>query len=120
MITNDVVELSDDQHSFVWKGRFDRVVNSGGVKLFPEQIEKKITAFLSSDFFVDAVPDKALGQKLVIYIESEEYSADNLLKLKVQFSEHLTKYEVPTEIYFLPSFVRSESNKILREQTKNL
>ena len=49
IVTNDVVELLNS-HQFIWKGRADFVVNSGGVKLFPEEIEKKIFA-ISSRYF---------------------------------------------------------------------
>src|SRR5690606_934968 len=41
IITNDIVELKN-KSEFKWLGRFDNVINSGGIKLFPEQIEKKL------------------------------------------------------------------------------
>ena len=40
-VTNDVVRLHSD-HSFSWLGRWDNVINTGGVKVFPEKMEKKI------------------------------------------------------------------------------
>ncbi|MEM1001559.1 MAG: AMP-binding protein, partial [Bacteroidota bacterium] len=45
LVTNDIVELKSDQ-AFKWKGRFDNVINSAGVKLFPEQIEDKLQTYL--------------------------------------------------------------------------
>ena len=49
IITNDLVELQDDQ-SFVLKGRIDNVINSGGFKLMPEEIEQKLSQFLPFRF----------------------------------------------------------------------
>jgi O-succinylbenzoic acid--CoA ligase len=39
IVTNDLVELIND-HQFILLGRIDNVVNSGGIKLIPEQIEE--------------------------------------------------------------------------------
>jgi O-succinylbenzoic acid--CoA ligase len=38
ILTNDIVKLISDTE-FVWLGRFDNVINSGGVKINTEQIE---------------------------------------------------------------------------------
>ena len=49
LTTNDVVELlSPDE--FTWKGRFDHVINSGGIKIFPEELEKKLNPCYKGDF----------------------------------------------------------------------
>src|SRR5690606_14177994 len=40
LVTNDVVDLITDK-TFIWKGRIDNVINSGGIKLHPEEIEAK-------------------------------------------------------------------------------
>jgi len=42
VITNDVVALQSPT-SFVWMGRYDNVINSGGVKIFPEKVEGKLS-----------------------------------------------------------------------------
>ena len=39
------------------------------VKLFPEQIEKKLQLIIRDRFFVAPEPDKILGEKLIIIIE---------------------------------------------------
>ena len=41
IVTNDLVELISD-NEFKWLGRYDSIINSGGIKLIPEQIEKKL------------------------------------------------------------------------------
>ena len=38
--TNDIVEIK--KNKFKWIGRADWVINSGGVKIFPENLERRI------------------------------------------------------------------------------
>ena len=108
VVTNDVVELIDTR-KFNWIGRADNVINSGGIKLFPEQIENKLKPFIDSDFYITSKTDELLGQKLILVVEGEQRSLDFSLA-------DLTKYQVPKEIIFIPTFSRTESGKIKRQQ----
>ena len=108
--TNDVVDLVSETE-FKWLGRFDNVINSGGIKLHPEAIEKKLAPIIHQRFFVAGIPDVLLGEKLVLFIEGESYKvAQSTLK-------NLTKYETPKAIYFVPQFVETETKKIQRNRT---
>lgn len=112
--TNDVVELINSTH-FIWKGRKDFVINSGGIKLFPEEIEKKIeTAGLTKRFFISGIPDEKLGEKAILIIESE--SPIDTTPYLVQ----LTKYEKPKALLFTPHFRMTDSGKINRPATLKL
>ena len=66
--TNDLVELISSTE-FKWLGRFDSIINSGGIKLIPEQIEEKLSKVISQRFFVAGISDKLLGEKLILIIE---------------------------------------------------
>ncbi|MFM7856476.1 MAG: AMP-binding protein [Flammeovirgaceae bacterium] len=46
IITNDVVEMKNLEE-FIWLGRVDNVINSGGIKIFPEATEQKIEHLFS-------------------------------------------------------------------------
>lgn len=109
VVTNDVVQVLNE-HEFIWLGRFDNVVNSGGVKLFPEQIEEKLAGKISRRFFMKGMPDKELGEKLVLSIEGEPFDIDQAI-----FSK-LSKFEKPKEILFVPQFAETTSGKIIREE----
>jgi o-succinylbenzoate---CoA ligase len=106
--TNDVVEIIDT-NKFVLKGRKDLVINSGGVKIHPEIIEKKISNALnlSQRFFCSGLPDDKLGQKLILVIENDS----NILK-KEDFEGILGNFEIPKEIFHLPKFYETGSGKI--------
>lgn len=107
--TNDIIDKLGEQH-FVWKGRIDNVVNSGGIKLFPEQIEEKLAHYIPYRFFVIGKADEHLGEKVVLVIESAPYT------LKEEVFEALTKYEKPKEIQFVPEFEETPTGKIMRRK----
>lgn len=115
--TNDLVELESGQ-TFRLKGRIDNVINSGGIKLHPEEIESKLSRFISHRFFVYGESDDVLGQRLVLIIENEYNSqALNQLQKEIQSSKSLSKYERPKKIYFISQFINTHSGKIKREAT---
>jgi O-succinylbenzoic acid--CoA ligase len=118
--TNDIIELRS-KNSFVWLGRADFVVNSGGIKLFPEQLEKKINTWMSErypgvTYFFFGEADDRLGQRLVLYMEGEA-SQLNLESLEKELKKLLGKFEVPKRIYILPQFTYTETGKINRPVT---
>lgn len=110
IITNDIVEIVSDKQ-FKWLGRFDNVINSGGIKLFPEQIEAKLTSKISNRFFITGLPDSLLGTKLVLVVEGEQQKFDDFI-----FKE-LDKFEKPKEIVFISEFVETNTKKVNRIQT---
>jgi O-succinylbenzoic acid--CoA ligase len=111
--TNDVVELISDTE-FKWLGRFDNVINSGGIKLHPEEIEKKLSEVISSRFFVAGIPDSILGEKLVLIIEGKQRT------VILSEAKNLSKYEIPKHIYFVDQFIETATKKIQRLKTLDL
>ena len=110
VVTNDLASLHDAHH-FVWLGRFDNVINSGGVKLYPEQIEEKLSLFIKRRFFVYGLPDDTLGERMVLVIEGEPF------ELKEDCYMALDKYEKPKEVLFVPAFAETGTGKIQRAET---
>jgi len=114
--TNDIVELKGTR-SFRWLGRADSTINSGGIKIHPEQLEKKLEGFISSAYFIFSVPDDVLENKVVLVIESNAYTHEEEQALTARMENLLTKYEMPKQFIYIPSFIYSESNKVLRRET---
>lgn len=119
LITNDLVKIIN-QTTFKWLGRFDHVINSGGVKLFPEQIEIKLAAIIPTRFFIASEKDELLGEKVILIIESFPLDAPSLQKLKKKLKLVLSTYEIPKTIYCIPYFVETETQKIQRSKTLDL
>lgn len=110
IVTNDIVELTNEKQ-FKFIGRFDNIINSGGIKLIPEQIEEKLSGKIAARFFVTGKADEKLGEKLVLVIEGEKQ------KIEDAVFNALDKYEKPKEILFIPKFKQTENGKILRKET---
>ncbi len=113
-ITNDRVILKDHRH-FEWLGRWDHVINSGGIKFFPEVIEKKIAAYIPERFFITSVADRRLGQKMVLVIEKVEPGRQFTEQLLKKLTGVLTPYELPKEIIYLSCFQETTSGKVIRK-----
>lgn len=111
--TNDIVEIISETE-FKWLGRFDSIINSGGIKLITEQIEDKLATIISQRFFITSIPDEILGEKVILIIEGK--------KINVILSEtkNLTKYEIPKAIYFVDVFIETKTGKIQRKETLKL
>ncbi|MDI9258424.1 AMP-binding protein [Flavobacterium sedimenticola] len=110
IVTNDIVELINE-NQFVFLGRMDNVINSGGIKLFPEQIEAKLSAKLHQRFFIASKPDSELGEKVILVMEGTQQELDNAV------FDVLDKYEKPKEMVFVDTFKETASGKILRKET---
>ena len=115
VITNDIVELISEKE-FIWLGRYDNIINSGGIKLIPEQIEQKLSALIESRFFVSALPDAKLGQKLALVIEGANIEG---LRELINKSD-LNKFEIPKEIFYVPAFKNTANGKIIREKSLSM
>ena len=117
IITNDIVELISETE-FKWLGRFDNIINSGGIKLIPEQIEIKLSVVIDHRFFVIGVPDEKLGEKMVLIVERQESGIRNQeLKFMIESLTSLDKFEIPKGIYTVKEFVETETKKIQRQKT---
>ena len=113
--TNDIVNIVSE-HEFNWIGRYDNVINTGGVKVYPEVIEQKLLANIALPFFIASKPDEATGQKPVILIETDKLTDADYTELNTCFAQ-LDKYERPREIFTVRHFMRTSNGKIDRPRT---
>lgn len=113
--TKDQVQLVDNT-KFVWLGRTDFAINSGGIKIHPEIIERKIEKVIPFRFFIHKEKDNLLGEIVVLLIEK---SHSNPVKTELQDAIKLllTNYEFPKKIYFIETFIETNSGKINRIET---
>ena len=118
---NEVRRREVSENEFEWLGRYDNVINSGGIKLHPEKIEHKLSKLIQNRFFTIGIKDERLGEKLVLVIENNTTKTDSEEVLKrINESIEITKYEVPKEIYFVKNFIETETKKIQRLKTLDL
>ncbi|MDO6596905.1 AMP-binding protein [Oceanihabitans sp. 2_MG-2023] len=110
IVTNDVVKLHTE-NTFEWLGRYDNVINSGGVKLFPEQIEAKLQSKIENRFFISKQKDETLGECIILIVEGKDNTVDTSV------FAGLDKFEIPKKIYSVEKFMESDNGKILRHET---
>ena len=117
ILTNDLAKPLNDR-KFIWIGRLDNVVNSGGIKLFPEEIEKKLESMIKYNFIIAPIPDKMLGESLILIVEGvlADKEKSQLQKI-IDKTQVLNKYEKPKDIHLLSEFIRTPSGKINRRET---
>ena len=119
VVTNDLVEIISDTE-FIWLGRADTIINSGGIKLIPEQIERKLSESIHERFFVTGIPDEVLGEKLILIVESRSDSTSKEVEKQLLKLEALQKFEIPKATYIVKQFVETETKKIQRQKTLDL
>jgi len=118
--TNDLVKMIS-QTEFVWLGRFDNVINSGGVKIILDRVDEQIAQVfydMNCDnlFFSWFQEDEKLGQKLILIVQrSEQHFPEKAVIEEIR--KRLSTYEVPKHVYLADPFVKTETDKIDKRQT---
>jgi O-succinylbenzoic acid--CoA ligase len=111
--TNDISKVVDKQ-SFKWVGRLDNTINSGGIKLHPEELETKVSnLFHNTRFFFSSLPDELLGERLVLVIESQ----NNISDLESSLEKLLGTFEMPKMIFYTDCFLETKTRKLDRIKT---
>ncbi len=114
VVTNDVIELVDEKQ-FFWKGRLGNVINSGGVKIHPEQVEKKIQVSIETEFIIASVEDEKLGEKVILLAKNNEKLPEKSALLEeIKKIDDIGKFEIPKEIHYITEFERTRTGKIDR------
>ncbi len=119
--TNDVVDLIDPTH-FRLLGRSDSVINSGGVKVQPEAIERLIQstlagAGLSPRLFIAGLTDDRLGQRVVLVLENCPLTDVQWTTSQQVVRDTLGAYSVPKAWYTVDAFTETATGKIDRRAT---
>ncbi|HEX9828270.1 MAG TPA: AMP-binding protein [Flavobacteriaceae bacterium] len=109
IVTNDIVKLHS-KTEFEFIGRYDNMINSGSIKLFPELVEAKLRDKIKERFFIASEPDTLLGEKVVLVIEGKEDTTN------ASTFEDLDFYEIPKKVYAVEKFIEI-NEKIQRSRT---
>lgn len=121
VVTNDLVEITG-HGTFVWLGRADTVINSGGVKVLPEKVEQLIGGILNrmslqNQFFITGFPHETLGQQIVLVLEGDPLAEQNERELWKRIRDEVPGYEQPKQLRYVHGFERTSTGKINRQKT---
>ncbi|HQC07278.1 MAG TPA: AMP-binding protein [Kaistella chaponensis] len=110
--TNDLVELKNERE-FRFLGRIDHVINSAGLKIYPEELESLVKKEISNELIFLGIKDERFGQKLILVIEGAK---TEMLENKLSTIIYPSKNHHPKEIIFLEKFPRIPNGKIDRRK----
>lgn len=114
--TNDLVEIKNG-NQFKFLGRMDNVINSGGAKIFPEQLEAVVKKEISNEVVFLGIKDESLGQKLILVIEG--FESDHL-KSQISNLKFEKSFHKPKEIIFIKKIPRTPNGKVNRLELESI
>ncbi|CAD7809851.1 2-succinylbenzoate--CoA ligase [Chryseobacterium aquaeductus] len=116
LVTNDLVEITDE-NKFRFLGRIDNVINSGGAKIFAEELEALAKKEIPNEVVFLGLKDEILGKRLIAVIEGNE-SAEIIESFqKIQFEK---KYHKPKQIIFVEEMPRTSNGKVKRIELRQM
>jgi 3-oxocholest-4-en-26-oate---CoA ligase len=93
-------------------GRGNTCVNTGGEKVFPEEVEGALKSHAGVfDALVIGVPDERLGQRVAALVQPREGPALDLAALDAHLRTQIAGYKVPRSIWVVDSISRTPSGK---------
>lgn len=112
--TGDLARVDGD--GFVWiEGRVGEVINRGGNKVYPDQVEEVLRlSDAVEDAVVAGVPDARLGEVPVAFVVAR--GAVDPEALRRLCRSHLVAYKVPADVVAVETLPRSEIGKVRRRQ----
>ncbi|MGV3758151.1 MAG: acyl-CoA synthetase [Actinomycetota bacterium] len=110
-LAGDMAILEDDG-TITLLGRGSQCINSGGEKIFPEEVEAALKAHPAVfDAIVVGVPDERWGQRVAAVVEPRPGADPTLEELDAHCRGHVAGYKVPRELHLVPHIQRSPSGK---------
>ncbi|MFM1931265.1 MAG: hypothetical protein RL226_568 [Bacteroidota bacterium] len=106
--TNDLIEQVSSTE-FRWIGRTDFVINSGGVKIQAEEVERLLATSIPHPFYIGSVPHPTFGSAVVLVIEPGAMTEADIRAVCAK----LKPTERPKEVIFAP--IAMKNGKIIRE-----
>ena len=93
-------------------GRGSQCINTGGEKVYPEEVEEPLRGHPAvDDVVVVGVPDERWGERVVAVVQPRNGAAVDLETLQTFAREHVAGYKVPRDIVTVDEVVRSPAGK---------
>lgn len=110
-VPGDLARLEEDG-TITLLGRGNTCVNSGGEKVFPEEVEGALKSHPDVfDALVIGVPDERLGQRVAALVQPREGRTVQFADLDRHVRQKIAGYKVPRSLWLVDSVSRSPSGK---------
>ncbi|GII82820.1 acyl-CoA synthetase [Sphaerisporangium siamense] len=111
LLTGDLATVEEDGAVLVF-GRGSQCINSGGAKVFAEEVEAVLKGHPEVfDAVVTGVPDERWGSRVAAVVEPRRGAAPTAGELDAYCRGRLSGYKVPRSYAFVENVVRSPSGK---------
>ncbi len=102
----------EEDGSFTLLGRGNTCVNTGGEKVYPEEVEGALKSHPDVfDALVIGIPDERLGQTVAALVEPREGAALDLAALDAHLRTQIAGYKVPRSVWVVDAIGRTVSGK---------
>lgn len=118
--TNDLIDIIDDRH-FKVLGRIDNVINTGGIKVLIEDLEKFFTGKISCNFAFSKAKHELYGEQIILVIEGNETKICDKDKSMIQdIINNMPRYYVPKHIIYVDKIPLTKTYKVSRKELETL
>jgi fatty-acyl-CoA synthase len=118
-VPGDWAQVNEDGQTLLLLGRGSVCINTGGEKVFPEEVEEVVKrAEGVRDCVVVGVPDERFGEAITAVVSVDKPLDADVLKTFVK--QHLASYKAPKHVVFVEEVYRSPSGKADFKRTKDL
>lgn len=117
-VPGDWAEVADDGVTLNLLGRGSVCINTGGEKVYPEEVEEVVKQHPAvSDCVVVGVPDDKFGQAITAVVSGLPGEAVDEAALKEFVKDRLSHYKAPRHVVIVDAVYRSPSGKADYKQT---
>jgi 3-oxocholest-4-en-26-oate---CoA ligase len=110
-VPGDLARIEEDG-TVTLLGRGNTCVNSGGEKVFPEEVEGALKSCPDVfDALVIGLPDERLGQRVAALVQLREGRAADLPAIEEHVRGQIAGYKVPRSIWLVDAISRSPAGK---------
>ena len=108
--------FTDDLHRLHYVGRKKNIIISGGVNIFPEDIESKIALLPAvQECIAYPIAHRILGEVIAVDIVVKSNEILNLMEVRKHCLKELADYQQPRQINFVDHIERNALGKIVRK-----
>jgi len=110
-LTGDLATVEADNTITVF-GRGSNCINTGGEKVFPEEVEQALKNHPSIlDALVVSTPDARFGERVAAVVQTRNGDCPSIEDIQKECRKHIAGYKVPRAVYFAEAIQRSATGK---------
>ena len=120
LLTGDEARLEEDGSITVF-GRGSNCINSGGEKIFPEEVEEALKAHPAVfDCLVVDAPDDRFGSRVAAVVALRGEETLSLESLQEEARKHVAGYKIPRELHLVDEIPRTPSGKPIYPRAREI